>query len=111
MQLSALVQTTQNKPQLLSKEIHGFIALFPFHVTAQTGLLGWIDGLICQDGLDGCSQIFSCHRNLIAWPTCVELSAIDQCALAIEQEKVGGACSGIGFGYGLGFVVAKGKGE
>jgi hypothetical protein len=46
--------------------------------------LDWIDGLICQDGLDGCSQIFSCHRNLIAWPARVELSAIDQLALAIE---------------------------
>jgi hypothetical protein len=84
MHLSAQVQTTQSKPQLLAEEIRGFIALFPFHVTAQTGLLDWIDGLICQDGLDGCSQIFSCHRNLIAWPTRVELSAIDQFALLVE---------------------------
>jgi hypothetical protein len=38
MQLSALVKTTQNKPQLLSKEIRGFIALFPFHITAQAFL-------------------------------------------------------------------------
>ena len=84
MHLSAQVQTTQSKPQLLAKEIRGFIAIFPFNVTAQTGLLDWIDGLICQDGLDGCSQIFSCHRNLITWPTCVELSAIDQFALLIK---------------------------
>jgi hypothetical protein len=84
MQLPTQVHTTENKEQLLTEEIRRFIALFPFNVTAQTWLLGWIDGLICQDGLYGCSQIFSCHRNLIAWPTGVELSAIDQFALPIE---------------------------
>jgi hypothetical protein len=41
------VHTTQGKPQLLAEEIRGFIALLPFNVTAQTWLLGWIDGLIC----------------------------------------------------------------
>jgi len=75
---------TEGKPKLLVEEIRGFIALFPFNVTAETWLLGWIDGLICQDGLDGCPQVFSCHRNLIAWPTLVELSSIDQFALAIK---------------------------
>ncbi len=84
MQLPAIVHITQGKPQLLAEEIRGFITLLPFNVTAQTGPLDWIDGLICQDGLDGSTQIFSCRRNLIAWPTRVELSAIDQLALAIK---------------------------
>ena len=47
MQLSGLVQIKQSKPKLLAEEIRRFIALLPFNVTAQTWLLGWIDGLIC----------------------------------------------------------------
>ena len=78
------VQIKQSKPQLLAEEIRGFIALLPFNVTAQTWLLDWIDGLICQNGLNGCPQILSCHRNLIAWPAPVELPPLDQCALAIK---------------------------
>ena len=91
------MHTTRGKPQLLTEgmPVH---YLLPFHVTAQTGPLGRIDGLICQDGLDGSPQIFSRQRNLIAWPTRVELSAIDQFALLVELEKVRGACSGIGLG-------------
>lgn len=72
------------RQQLLPEEIRRFIAFFPFDVTAQAWLLDWIDGLMCQDGFDGCPQIFSSHRNLIAWPTRVELSTIDQCALLVE---------------------------
>ena len=84
MQLSGPVQSTEGKPQLLAEEICRFIALLPFNVTAQTWLLDWIDGLICQNGLNGCPQIFSGQRNLIAWPAPIELPSIDQCALAIE---------------------------
>src|SRR5438045_4245544 len=47
MQLSGPVQIKQSKPKLLAEEIRRFIALLPFNVTAQTCLLGWIDGLLC----------------------------------------------------------------
>ena len=53
---------TEGEPQLMAEEIRGFIALLPFNVTAKTWLLDWIDGLICQDGLNGCPQ--NCIRTL-----------------------------------------------
>ena len=40
MKLSAPVQKTEGNPKLLAEEIRGFIALFPFNVTAETWLLG-----------------------------------------------------------------------
>jgi hypothetical protein len=91
------VHTTRGKPQLLTEDMPVHY-LLPFHVTAQAWPLGRIDGLICQDGLHGCPQIFSRQRILIAWPTRVELSAIDEFALLVELEKVRGARSGIGLG-------------
>src|SRR5215471_16664201 len=42
------VHTTQGRQQLLPEEICRFIGCFRFHVTAQTWLLGWIDGLMCS---------------------------------------------------------------
>jgi hypothetical protein len=75
------------------------MALLPFTVTAQTGPLGWIDGLLCQEGLDGCPQSFSWYRKLMSWPTRGEVSALAQCALAIKEAKVRSARSGRGVGH------------
>jgi len=104
-------KTSRGEPTLLAEVIERFIARFPFDITAQTWLLSWIDGLICQHCLDGRSQVLSRHRNRLAGPTLVQLPSIDQFSLPIKQEKVRGASCYIGFSYCQGFVLTVGEGE
>jgi hypothetical protein len=47
MQLSGPIQIKQSRQQLLAEKMRRFSAILPFHVTAQTWLLGWIDRLLC----------------------------------------------------------------
>jgi hypothetical protein len=77
-------QHVEGKSLLLAEEIGGLIARFPFDITANTWLLNWIDRLICQHSLDGCPQVLSRHRHLIAGSALVQLPSIDQCALTIK---------------------------
>src|SRR5687768_8158545 len=67
----------------------------PLDVAADRGTL--LDGgpLPAERRVNGCPQIAPGDRNAVARPAVVELTAVDQHAIAVEEEKVRRACGGI----------------
>jgi len=86
--------------------------LLPLNVTAQTGFLGWIDGLICQDGLDGSPQIFSCDHIS-------QSKTLGQQKKRLPIQRVKGMCNGkavltirvitLAFSSRIGYTLGDGK--
>ena len=62
-----------------------------------------------QHGVRRRAQIGAGHGNVVAGPAAIKLATIGQFAVGVEQEKVRGASSAIGFGDSLSFIVQVGK--
>lgn len=69
------------------------------------------DGLSCDYGVEGGTEILPGDGNAISGSAVVELSAIDQLESAIEQKEVRRAGCVVGMGDFLGFIMEIRKGE
>src|SRR5262249_33677089 len=85
-------------------EILGFVADFPLAIAADAGFLIWGWRTALQDGVGCSSKVGTRDGYLITWPAVVELPAIHELLLLIEQEEVRRACSAERFRDRLGLV-------
>jgi len=72
------------------------VASLPFDIAAQTWFLIGRNGLSGEQRLQCRSKIFARHRNSVRGTAIVQLPAIDQFMIPIEQKKVRRAGSTIG---------------
>ena len=87
-----------------STGVRGYVAVSPFDVAAETGLLNGTDGAVCQDGVECRSEITTIVGLIVAWTTVIQLSAIHELSVLIKQEQIRRAGSCVGFGYFLRLV-------
>ena len=86
-----------------------FVTRFPLDVTTHTRFLLWIDRSPCQNCVNCSSQIAPIDRFVVAGAAPIQLSAINQSAIRIEQKEVGRTRGCVSFGCHLMLVVAKRK--
>ena len=65
-------------------EVSRFSPRHPFDVAANTGLLGFGQGLTCNNLIQGSAQIRAVHRFVVARAAVIELTAIDQLEVAVK---------------------------
>src|SRR5262249_1293285 len=96
-----------SSPRLLPNELEiiRFVAGFPFDVATDAGFLAGGSGLVGEDGVEGFAQIFPGHGLSIARAAVVELAAVDEAMVFVEEIKIWRAGGAIIFGDGLGGVV------
>ena len=68
-------------------------------------LLG-IHGFRVQHRLYGGAQVCAGNGDIVLWPAAVQLTAVNQQAALVEEEKIGRACRLVGARHFLRFVVA-----
>jgi hypothetical protein len=56
------------------------------------------DGLSCQYGIHGCSQVFAGYRNAGARTAGVKLASVNQSKIGVKQEEIRGACGFVSLG-------------
>src|SRR5881397_3089857 len=71
-----------------SGEVVRFVARFPFDIAADAGLLICRDRFGGEDCFKGATQIFSSDGDAVARTAVIELAAIAQALVAIEQVNV-----------------------
>src|SRR5689334_11349371 len=86
-------------------EVVGLVALLPLDVAAGGGALGGGDGLAGEHRVHGGAQVLGGDGLAVARPAVVQLAPVDEAAVPVEQEKVGGAGRVVGFGHFLGLVI------
>jgi hypothetical protein len=69
-------------------EVRRFVAAPPFDVATNAGPLIRADWLITQHGVQSRAQIFFGNRIAVVSADVIELAALDQPAILIEQEKI-----------------------
>ena len=62
------------------------MARLPLDAAAYAGFLVTIDGLSGQHGLDGCAEISTCDRLVVAGAAVIELPMIGQTAISIKKR-------------------------
>ena len=62
------------------------------------------DGFVSENRVACGAQMRACDWDSVRWPAVVELAAVDQLLMAVEQEQVWRAGSSIGFCDRLRFV-------
>ena len=82
-----------------------FLSRFPFNVATHARLLIFWNFFAGQDRVQCRSQILSRNRQRITRTAVIQLTAINQTMLGIEQEKIRRARGAIRFGHGLRLVV------
>ncbi len=83
----------------------------PLDAAAYAGSLVVLNRLAGQHGLDGCVEIATCDRLVVAGAAVIELPMIGQTAMSIKKIEFWSTGGAIGFRDILGLVVAEGKGK
>ena len=81
-----------------------FVAVSPFDVAAETGFLNGTDRAVCEDGIERRSEITTIVGLIVAWTTVIQLSAIYELSIFVEQKEIRRAGGCVGLGYFLGLV-------
>lgn len=83
----------------------------PLDAAAYTGSLVTLNRLAGQHGLDGCAEIATCDRLVVAGAALIELPMIGQTAISIKKIEFRSTGGAIGFRNILGLVVTEWKGK
>jgi hypothetical protein len=94
-----------------AQETNGLPPRLPLDAAADTRLLIAVDRLSGERSVDRGTQITACDRLVAAGATVVELSAVDEPPIPIEEIEIRGAGCPIGFRHVLAFIKTEGKGE
>ena len=87
------------------------MARLPLDAASYAGSLIALNGLAGEHGLDGCAEIATCDRLVVAGAAVIELSMVGQTAISIKKIEFRSAGSAIGFRDLLGLVVTEWKGK
>ena len=87
------------------------MARLPLDATADAGSLIALDRLTTEHGLDGCTEIVTCDRLVVAGAAVIELSMVGQTAITIKKIELWGAGRTIGLRDFLSLVVTERKRE
>src|SRR2546422_4273998 len=108
--LSILLRPRVARAQEINSPPFHFSSL-PLDAAADASLLVPVDRLPGERRIDRGAQIAAGYRLVAAWATVVELPAVEQPPVPIEQIEIRGAGCPIGLRHVLGLVKAEGKGE
>src|SRR5262245_46341817 len=89
----------------MSAEIVRLIARLPLDVAANAGALLFARLAAGERRIDGRSQIGAGHGDAAVRPAVVELAAVYEVPIVVEQKEIGRTCSMISFGNILSFIV------
>ena len=84
---------------------------FPLDVTAYGRALVGGNGLIGEDLIDSFAEIFAGDRDAVSRAARVELAAVDESKIGVEEKDVRSAGGFVGMGDGLRFVIEIRKAE
>lgn len=87
------------------------IARLPLDAAAYAGFLVALDRFAGEHGLDGCAEIATCDRLVVAGAAVIELSMVGQTAISIKKIEFRSRGGPIGFRNILGLVVTEWKGN
>lgn len=87
------------------------MAWLPLDTATDAGSLITIEVLAGEHGLNGCTEIVTCDRLVVAGSALIELPMVGQSTLSIEKIKFWGTGGAIGFRDLLCLVVAEWKGK
>ena len=79
----------------LGIEIVGFVPRLPFDVATNARHLWIFNRLACQHRVDSGSKVFPGERAIGFRTAIIQLTAINEFSLGIEQEEIGSASSAI----------------
>ena len=85
-------------------EILRRVSFTPLDVAAETRNLICRNRTSGQDSVYGPAQICSIDRYIVAGPAAIELTAVDQTPLTIEEKEIRRTRRMIGFGHTLRFI-------
>lgn len=83
----------------------------PLDATADAGFLSAIDRFAGEYGFNGCAEIATCDRLVVAGAAVIELSMVGQTAISIKKIEFRSTGGAIGFRNLLGLVVTEWKGK
>ena len=84
---------------------------FPLDAAAYAGSLLALNGITGEHGLDGCAEIVTRDRPVVAGAAVIEVSMVGQAAISIKEIEFRSAGGAIGFCDLLGLVVTEWKGQ
>ena len=87
------------------------MARLPLDAATDAGSLVTLNRLAGEHGLDGCAEIETCHRLVVAGAAVIELSMVGQTAISIKKIESRSTGGPIGFRNILGLVVTEWKGN
>ena len=87
------------------------MARLPLDAAPDAGSLVTLDRLAGEHGLDGCAEISTCDRLVVAGAAVIELPMIGQTAISIKKIEFRSTGGPIGFRNILGLVVTEWKGN